>query len=459
MTTTDKSRADALTDERHTWTDDDRDSLLGVIDALERIESGMTQTNSDHLFAKTRPRKMTITDAKVLASTNRPFLRRLFERLEGHGSGSPFASPVEQHEAAPADLSAGQRQAILHTCRLYLDDESGKYNARSVLTRIFSLAAEAPAAQPEPPAPAAVGKIETFSGKHGLTWTVDPETLPVGTLIYSGAQPEPPAADERAAKMAHDLRCAGVAGTKVGDLLHSAAAMLEELAARASSPTVPADERTALSEDRIDWIANAHCPSGTAYPVNVKNAIREALNEARASSPNAAGAEGATFQTRVQPWMLECFGVETSADRVERNHRFLEEALELVQACGCTASEAHQLVDYTFGRPLGEPAQEVGGVMVTLAGLCLANDLDMHAAGETELARVWTKVEQIRAKHAAKPRHSPLPGPSATEHCQCPACRTGVIHASDCAVHNAPALPRGACDCGAGLPDSEGGEM
>ncbi|WP_243772096.1 hypothetical protein [Burkholderia anthina] len=131
---------------------------------------------------------------------------------------------------------------------------------------------------------------------------------------------------------------------------------------------------------------------------------------ARASSPNAAGAEGAMFQQRVQPWMLVCFGAEIAADRAERNHRFLEEALELVQACGCTASEAHQLVDYTFSRPVGEPTQEVGGAMVTLAALCLANGLDMHAAGETELTRVWTKVERIRAKQAAKPKHSPLPG-------------------------------------------------
>ncbi|MDR8026463.1 hypothetical protein KPA93_24815 [Burkholderia cenocepacia] len=44
-------------------------------------------------------------------------------------------------------------------------------------------------------------------------------------------------------------------------------------------------------------------------------------------------------------------------------------------------------------------------------------------------------------------------------HCQCPACCGGVIHASDCAVHNAPALPRAPCDCGVGLPDSEGGEV
>jgi hypothetical protein len=121
------------------------------------------------------------------------------------------------------------------------------------------------------------------------------------------------------------------------------------------------------------------------------------------------------FQARVQPWMMACFGATIAGDREERNHRFLEEALELVQSTGCTAHEAHQLVDYVYGRDTGEPPQEVGGVMVTLAALCLANDLDMHLCGETELARIWTKVEAIRAKQAAKPKHSPLPGPSASE--------------------------------------------
>ena len=119
----------------------------------------------------------------------------------------------------------------------------------------------------------------------------------------------------------------------------------------------------------------------------------------------------AQFQQRVQPWLMECFGAMIAGDREERNHRFLEEALELVQACGCTAGEAHQLVDYTFGRPIGEPAQEVGGVMVTLAALCLANGLDMHANGETELTRISDPemVKKIRAKQAAKPKYSPLP--------------------------------------------------
>ena len=118
-----------------------------------------------------------------------------------------------------------------------------------------------------------------------------------------------------------------------------------------------------------------------------------------------------TFQARVQRWMQACFGPAISADRVERNHRFLEEALELVQANGCTVSEAHQLVDYVFGRAIGDPVQEAGGVMVTLAALCEASGLDMHDAGEVELARVSDPdvIARLRAKQASRPKHSPLP--------------------------------------------------
>lgn len=115
------------------------------------------------------------------------------------------------------------------------------------------------------------------------------------------------------------------------------------------------------------------------------------------------------FQGRVKPWMDVCFGPEISADMTERNHRFLEEALELVQSTGCTADEAHQLVEYVFSRDVGDPPQEVGGVQVTLAALCLATGMDMAACGETELARIWTKVEKIREKHASKPKHSAMP--------------------------------------------------
>jgi len=118
---------------------------------------------------------------------------------------------------------------------------------------------------------------------------------------------------------------------------------------------------------------------------------------------------GKWFQPHVGIWMHACFGPEIAGDKVERNHRFLEEALELVQAAGCTRSEAHQLVDYVFDRPVGDLQQEAGGVMVTLAALCLAHGISMHVAGDVELARCNRNVEKIRAKQAAKPRHSPLP--------------------------------------------------
>ncbi|MDT0618444.1 hypothetical protein RM531_08140 [Salinisphaera sp. P385] len=116
------------------------------------------------------------------------------------------------------------------------------------------------------------------------------------------------------------------------------------------------------------------------------------------------------FQARVAPWMQACFGEMVAGDAEERNYRFLEEAIELVQSCGATSESCHQLVDYVFGRPVGEPHQEVGGVQITLAALCLAQGLDMDAAGEDELARVWRKIPQIQAKQATKPLSSPLPG-------------------------------------------------
>ena len=166
--------------------------------------------------------------------------------------------------------------------------------------------------------------------------------------------------------------------------------------------------------------ANAICCDGgqprswssTKGPYEMMIPAPEAMDKiARGPKPDTrdSAEKAQTFQDRVHPWVIECFGATIANDREERNHRFLEEALELVQAIGCTKSEANQLVDYVYNRPAGQPRQEVGGVMVTLAALCLANNINMHDAGETELSRVWGKKDAIRAKQAGKPRHSPLP--------------------------------------------------
>jgi len=119
--------------------------------------------------------------------------------------------------------------------------------------------------------------------------------------------------------------------------------------------------------------------------------------------------DAATLQSRVLPWMVACFGSEVSNDRLERGDRLLEEVLELLQSGDYPMDRIAALVEYVYNRPKGEPAQEVGGVMITLAAYCLAHDLDMHQAGEIELSRIWTKIEQIREKQKAKPYRSPLP--------------------------------------------------
>lgn len=182
---------------------------------------------------------------------------------------------------------------------------------------------------------------------------------------------------------------------------------------KAQQPSVVLPELRQVVTDAlmgmIAAVCNATPPADQPPPPFIQSAIDRAVD--RIARINVSAAD-APFQARILPWLLECFGEAIASDSTERNHRFLEEALELVQACDCTPDEAHKLVDYVFGRRVGERAQEVGGVMVTLAALCLAQGLDMHQAGETELSRITqpVMVELIREKQKAKPAMSPLPG-------------------------------------------------
>jgi NTP pyrophosphatase (non-canonical NTP hydrolase) len=116
-----------------------------------------------------------------------------------------------------------------------------------------------------------------------------------------------------------------------------------------------------------------------------------------------------TFQSRVQDWMVACFGREITQDTTERNHRFIEESLELAQSLGCSKLQVIELIDYVYSRPIGETKQEVGGVLLTLAALCSANDIDLIDVGEVELARVWVNIKKIREKRSQKPLGSILP--------------------------------------------------
>lgn len=95
-----------------------------------------------------------------------------------------------------------------------------------------------------------------------------------------------------------------------------------------------------------------------------------------------------SYQKRVHQWVTDCFGAGIANDINERSLRFIEEAIELVQACGMRQKDVQMMVDYVFDRPVGETHQEVGGVQVTFASLCAAAKIDMLNEGERELHRV-----------------------------------------------------------------------
>lgn len=118
------------------------------------------------------------------------------------------------------------------------------------------------------------------------------------------------------------------------------------------------------------------------------------------------------FQHDVVGWLLDCFGEDILNNKEERNYRFFEEAAELVQSCGMTKEDCYKLIDYVYGRPSGEPAQEIGGVMVTLFGLASAQNISVDAISQLEIQSCYDRMEKIRAKWLSKTVKSgdPLPG-------------------------------------------------
>lgn len=118
------------------------------------------------------------------------------------------------------------------------------------------------------------------------------------------------------------------------------------------------------------------------------------------------------LQAKMRKWIEEVFGEGERKNSFSRGNRFMEEAIELYQANGGTAKDAHDLVDYVFGRPIGEFRQEVGGVLLTLAGLCNSRKVNMAECADEDLARVFTPecIARAKAKAATATPGSPLPG-------------------------------------------------
>ncbi|MBB5769132.1 hypothetical protein [Xanthomonas euroxanthea] len=202
----------------------------------------------------------------------------------------------------------------------------------------------------------------------------------------------------------HELRCARsalAACQPVGDVELRKA--LEQI------------ERWELPETGETWPSGGAVSYEAAHGSNgVRDYIRSVARQALAYAQPAA-VPGDTFQAGVSKWMGKCFLPSLYSNTTERGDRLLEEVLELLQSNGYDRTRVATLVDYVYSRPVGEPAQEVGGVMVTLAGYCWVAGLDMHAEGARELQRITQPdvMANIRRKQEAKNAlhfDTPLPG-------------------------------------------------
>lgn len=79
--------------------------------------------------------------------------------------------------------------------------------------------------------------------------------------------------------------------------------------------------------------------------------------------------------------------------------RLLEEVMELAQAENVTVEEAEIIKKQVWGRPTGEPNQELGGVMVCAAGYAAAAGLDLSKAFWSEMERIMDPVIMEKVRH------------------------------------------------------------
>ncbi len=119
-------------------------------------------------------------------------------------------------------------------------------------------------------------------------------------------------------------------------------------------------------------------------------------------------------------WAIRCFGKEHVLNRAIRGLRTLEEAAELAQALGVPEDKAAKCIQTVYSRPVGDPEQEIGGVLQTLAVLCESMGVDRDELFERELRRCLAKnPEHFRKRNQEKldlGLDTPIPPPSDRDH-------------------------------------------
>jgi|GEM_PF-1670949 len=159
--------------------------------------------------------------------------------------------------------------------------------------------------------------------------------------------------------------------------------------------------------DALEELTVQHSPPSG---VSINEATRDRAKDIVRSVFARKSAEG-SFQARVELAHDELFD-DDPTDVPERVARFFEEANEACQALGMKREEALSLVDYTYSRPIGEPAAELGAAAVTLTSLCVVAGYDLHNCAEYELDRLQLPetIARIKAKRSTRHGRGPLPG-------------------------------------------------
>lgn len=107
-------------------------------------------------------------------------------------------------------------------------------------------------------------------------------------------------------------------------------------------------------------------------------------------------------QKKVYEWCLAAFGTD-HVSVAQRAVRFLEEAIELAQACGARQEMVERLVRHIYAQPQGTVVQELGGVGLTLLALAQSAGMSAELAEVTELNRVLAApLEHFAARNRNK---------------------------------------------------------
>lgn len=106
---------------------------------------------------------------------------------------------------------------------------------------------------------------------------------------------------------------------------------------------------------------------------------------------------------RTLAWLRKVF-FGNNLDLEERVLRFSEEVIELGQAEGITREQHHALVDQVHDKPIGDPEQEVGGVLVTFGSYAAVKGINPSLLYEREFTRCEDPeiIKRIRIKHRNK---------------------------------------------------------